>query len=443
MENYFDKKLNENTVNAVNQNAAFFMGANDSRIPPIVDSYSGQHITGANYFNLRLSNALNGKHHTEYVKMSEALSTNRDWFAALPRENRPRGTLYRDERNDPNAAYAFVMPTEELTRGVYRNNRNTEKRAAPDHHYVPFQSSNANMDNFSEFVHEQFTNAINASLTGCPFRNNIHPHEVDQFKTRLINEISRNPAFMTMMANNARDEALEFHRFPFDRNNFLQRARDETSPEFARLNAAIGDHVRDIYHSRKPSFNPEFTELSRPLVIKIENLYMGNPNPQSAVNGEVSDFVKRMIQHDRTASIIADTFAGTFIEKAMKLVRTGKRIFAGIMLAGALCNNGTAANDHVTNFCRSTAHRMGGESPYSRIEDFIKVAGNIMVSQELKGNNSLKTCFDINDSRSFYACLHQTIRDNPQTLDQAIAQVNNSQQNNRTQSMSRGQAMRR
>jgi len=315
------------------------MGPNDSRIPHIIDSYSGQPITGANYFNLRLSNALNGKNYTEYVRMSEALASNRDWFSTLPRETRPMATVYREERASQNTGYSFMMPMEELNQSMYRDKRNVESRAAHERHYVPFQSSNASMGNFNDFVHEQFSNAINASLSNCPFRNNIRPHEMEQFKTQLINEISRNPAFMTNAVNKARDEALEYHYPPFDRNNFIQKARDETSPEFLQLNSAINAHVHDMHHNRKQSFNPEFNELSRPLMVKVNNLYMGNPNPQPTVDGEISDFVKKMIRQDRTAGILADTFSGTIVEKALRLVRTGKRIVAGVQLAGVILNN--------------------------------------------------------------------------------------------------------
>jgi len=350
MENYFDRMLNENTIKALRQNAAFFMAPNDSRIPPIVDSYSGQPIMGANYFNLKLANDLSGRNHTEYVRMSEALFSNRDWFSTLPRENRPMGTLYREERATPNAAYSFVMPTAELKRGVYRDTPNVEIRAAPERYYVPFQSSSASMNNFGEFVHEQFANAINASLTNCPFRNNIKPHEMEQFKSQLVNEISRNPAFMTTVVNRARDEALEFHHIPsFDRNNFIQKARNENSPEFLQLNSAINAHVHDMYQNRKPSFNPEFSELSRPLVINVGNLYMGNQNPKPAVDHEISGFVQKMIRQDRTAAILADAFAGTFVGRAIQLVRVGKKIAAGVMLAGAIINNPQALDQTLNN----------------------------------------------------------------------------------------------
>ena len=464
MENYFYVTLNENTVEAVRRNAAFFMSPPESHIPVIMDSYRGQPITGANYFNLQLSNDLSGKGHTEYVKMNEALSSNRDWLSTLPRDQRPRGTLYQEESASLGAGYSFVMPAAELNQTIYRDTRTADTRTAPfAHNYVPYQSSSASMGNFDEFVHEQFANAINASLTNCPFRNNIRPHEVEQFKTQLVSEISRNPAFMTVMSNRARDEALNYHYFPFDRHKFIERARDETSPEFRRLNSTINDHVHDMYRNRRASFNPEFNELARPLVRKIEHLYQGNPHSKPAVDNEISGFVKKMTREEKTAKVLADTFAGTFVEKAITLARTGKKVYAGVMLAGALLGSsyvlpvaavvaGTviagaaiaSSIEHIAKFCKTADRKMGGgDMTPSRLDDMVKVAGNIMTAQELKGNNTLRTCRDRDDSRSFYACLNQTIRDNPQTLDHAIAQLNNSRQHDRAQTMTRGQAMRR
>jgi len=452
MENYFYSRLNENTVEAVRRDAAFFMSPHDSRIPVIMDSYRDQPITGANYFNLQLSNDLSGKGHTEYVRMNEALSSNRDWLSTLPRENRPRGTLYQEEGAALSAGYSFVMPTAELNQNIYRDNR------AHAHHYVSFQSSNAVMGNFDEFVHEQFANAVNASLTGCPFRNNIPPHEMEQFKRQLINEISRNPAFMAVMSNRARDEALNYHYVPLDRDKFIEMARDENSPEFRRLNSTINHHVHDMHHNRKMSFNPEFNELSRPLLIKVENIYLSNPHSKPAVDHEISSFVKKMIRQEKPARVLADTYAGTFVDKAIKLARTGRKIFAGVMLVGAVvgCQYAFPAGagiagaviagsiEQIMNFCKTAAHKMGGgDTNHSRLDDMVKVAAHIMTAQELKGNNTLRTCRDRDDHRSFYTHLNQTIRDNPQTLDHAIAQINHSRQHDRTQSVTRGQAMRR
>jgi len=459
MENNFYKELNKNAIEAVKRDVAFFMRTNNSRLPVISNGYTGDPITGVNYFNLNLCNDLSGKKHTEYVKMNEALSSNVEWFSTLPRENRPRGTLYQEESPTSHTRYSFVMPAVELNQNIYRDNRTADDRAAPpQNHYVPYQSNNAAMNNFDEFVHEQFANAINASLTNCPFKNNIQEHESEQYKTKLINEIIKNPSFMAGMANRASEEVMNFHYLPLDRNHFIEKARNENSPEFIWLNSAINHHVNDMYHNRKRSFNPEFDELSRPLVIKIENLYLGNPNSRPAVDNEISSFVKKMIRQERPAKVLADTYAGTFIEKAIKLAKTGKRIFAGVMLVGAVIGSQYAfpaagagiagaviagSIEQIMNFCKTAAHKMGGgDITHSRLDDLVKVAAHIMTSQELKGDRSLRTCHDQNNPRSFYVNLNQTIRDNPRTLDQAIAQVNNSREH-RTQSMTMGQTMRR
>ena len=508
MDNSFYRELNTNTIQAIKRNEAFFMRPNDSYSPAITDALTGNPITGANYFNLRLVNDLSGKHYTKYVKMHEALSPNNGWASALRGDSSPRGIIYREENALLNPAYSFVMPAAELNQDIFRESR------AKTHtgNYTPFQSHNTKTGSFDDLVHGQFTNAVNASLSGCPFRSTIGEQEMDQFKTRLVNEIYRNPAYMSDMADKASQEVMNFHYIPFDRNNFIERARDENSNEFVQLNKAINGHVHDMHQNRQKSFNAEFDELSRPLIINIDKLYMGSQNPQPAVDREISEFVKKSMRQDRAATVLADVFAGTFIEKAIKLVRTGKRIFAGIMLAGSLFNSrGTAddgiagsivesqykirenfserdrvvinnrvfqgnelrnilnfdnapfnlagsgkigsrdyemayqaeksilnmhpaisrdeyyrdmANRQIINFYASAAHKMNAGSGM----DFVNIAGRIMASQELKGNNALKSCSDTNNARSFFACLNQTIRDNPQTLDQAIARLNNSRQ---------------
>ena len=451
MENYFYHELNKNTIEAVNRGAAFFMNPQDSHIPRISNAYTGVPITGANYYHLKLSNDLSGKNHTEFVRVSDVLSSNNDRLT-LPPGSRPRGILYLEEGSTLNAGYSFVLPAAELNQTIGRDKR----AATPPVHYVPFQSSNASMNNFNEFVYEQCANAVNASLADCPFRSNIQEHELEQFKTKLMSEITKNPSFMAGMANKAREEVIDFHAIPFDRKSFIEKARNENSPEFTRLNSAIVYHVNDMYHNKKKSFNPEFNELSRPLIIKIENLYLGNPHARPAVDNEISGFVKKMIRQEKPAKVLADTYAGTFVEKAIKLARTGKRIFAGVMIVGAVIGSQYAfpagagiagaviagSIEQIMKFCKTAAHKMGGgDMTHSRLDDLVKVAGHIMASQEMKGDRSLKTCRDQNNPHAFYVNLNRLIRDNPSTLDQAIAQVNNS--HHRTQSATRGQAIRR
>ncbi|MDR2716770.1 MAG: hypothetical protein LBB89_01705 [Treponema sp.] len=334
MENYFHKELNRKTVEAVERGAAFFMKPGDSRLSFISDSFSGKPITGANYFNLQLDNDMNGMRRTEYVKMNEVLSSKPDWLSTLPREKRPRGVLYQEESPSLYPRYSFVMPTAALNQDVYLDNRD---RRGND--YIPFQTNNARMGGFDDFVREQFTNAINASFSGCTFRSAVPEGEMDQFKTRLINEITRNPEFMAGMANRAYQEVAELHYCPFDKKQFIEKARDENSHEFKQLHLTISDHVENMYINKKPSFNREFNELSKPLVVNIVHLHLDNLSAserKTAIGRETAQFIKEKIREDRPAAVLADTFAGTFVEKAQKLARIGQKVFTGVMLAAAL-----------------------------------------------------------------------------------------------------------
>jgi hypothetical protein len=334
MENHFYNELNRKTFDAVRKDAAFFMRLGDSALPVISDSFSGKPITGANYFNLQLDNDLNGTRRTEYVKMDEVLSLKPDWLSTLPREKRPRGVLYQEESPPSSPRYSFVMPTAALNQDVYIDNQN---RRGND--YIPFQTNNARMSSFADFVREQFTNAINASFSGCTFRNGIPGREMEQYKTMLISEITRNPEFMAGMATRAYQEVAELHYCPFDKKQFVERARDENSHEFRQLHSVISDHIEDMYINKKPSFNREFNELSKPLVITIIylNLDKLDSSERKAVIGrETAQFIKEKIREERPAAVLADTFAGTFVEKAYKLARVGKKVFTGLMLAATL-----------------------------------------------------------------------------------------------------------
>jgi len=334
MENSFYNELNRRTVDAVKKNAAFFMQPGDTSLPFISDSFSGKPITGANYFNLQLENDLKGTRRTEYVKMNEVLSSNPGWLSTLPREKRPRGILYQEEDTSLSPRYSFVMPTAALNQEVYNDNRN---RRGND--YVPFQTNNAQMGSFDNFIREQFTNAINASFSGCAFKSAIPEQEMDKFKTKLINEVTRNPEFMARVTNRAHQEVAELHYCPFDKKQFVEKARDETSHEFKQLHSAISNHVEDMCINKKPSFNREFNELSKPLVITIIKLdlnKLGSLERKTAIGRETAHFIREAIKQDKPAAILADTFAGTFVEKAQKLARIGKKVFTGVMLAAAL-----------------------------------------------------------------------------------------------------------
>ena len=351
--NEFYTELNKRTVDAVKNNTAFFMQSNNPHIPIISNSFTGNPITGANYFNLQLSNDLNGTHHTEYVKMNEVQSARPDWLSKLP-GGIPQGVLYQEEHSPSNVPYTRMLPTAELNQTIITDNH---AGAIARDHYIPFQSNETKMNDFNNFVLEQCTNAINASFTNCAFKSNIPEKDLNQFKSMLAAEMAKNPGFIAEIADKAHQQVIDHHYIPFDKKRFIEKARDENSETFNQLRSAVADHVEDMYVNKKPSFNREFNELSKPLVIKIENLHLGSPDPRPAVDNEITEFVKKQIRQDKTATILADVFAGTIVEKAIKIARTGKRIFTGIVLAGALFKHNSNAGGDIADSLLSAVNR--------------------------------------------------------------------------------------
>jgi hypothetical protein len=311
-----------------------------------------------------------------------------------------------------------MMPTAQLNQNMYRDNQeNIAQRA----YYVPYQTNNTTMSNFAPFVQEQCANAFNASLTNTPFKSNIPAQDMNQFKSLLVNEIVKNPEFMAEIANRAYQEVKNQHYIPFDRKNYIERARDETSNEFKQLNFAITNHVNDIRQNQKGSFNPEFTELSRPLLSKIENIQQGNsPQEQkAAVSGMVTDFVKEKIKEDKPAEILTDTSIGTIIETTQKLANVGKKIFAGVALAASIASPILSQN--------------------FQPQDFVNITSSLVALRGLKGNNDLRMYMDNKDTRSFNTSLDKTLRENPKLMEQVIDQYSktNKQEKTQTTSMSR------
>jgi hypothetical protein len=365
-----------------------------------------------------LSNNLNGTNDTEYVRMNDVLSSKIDWLSTLSPENRPRGIICQEEGQSPYPRYSFMMPTAQLNQNMYRDNQeNAAQRAC----YVTYQTNNATMNDFGAFLQEQCTNAINASLTNCVFKSNVPAQDMIQFKSLLVNEIVKNPEFMAEVANKAYQEVKNQHYIPFDRKNYIERARDETSNEFKQLNTAITNHVNDMRQNHKESFNQNFNELSRPLLSKIETIQQGkSPQEQKTAVGEmVTDFVKEKIKQDKPAEILTDTSIGTIIETTQKLANVGKKIFAGVALAASIASPILSQN--------------------FQPQDFVNITSSLVALRGLKGNNDLRMYMDNKDTRSFNTSLDKTLRENPKLMEQVIEQYGktNKQEKTQTASMSR------
>jgi hypothetical protein len=94
------------------------------------------------------------------------------------------------------------------------------------------------------------------------------------------------------------------------------------------------------------------------------------------------------------------------------------------------------ANNQINQFIVKVMGKIDGISNLSTdiiSNHVMKVADTIVALQELKGDKTLRTYNNNNDSRSLFAGINQVIRDNPKILEQAISQVNQNI-NQKTQS---------
>ncbi|MDR2923398.1 MAG: hypothetical protein LBU85_08670 [Treponema sp.] len=83
----------------------------------------------------------------------------------------------------------------------------------------------------------------------------------------------------------------------------------------------------------KKSFNRSFQELSRGLVEKINNMAVEYSEKRPSVSREVGEFVMKNIIEKKPALVLVDTLLGAVIDKAKKVVLSGKPIAAAFTIA--------------------------------------------------------------------------------------------------------------
>ena len=274
-----------------------------------------------------------------------------------------------------------------------KNGRVKSNTAAAQNGYIPYQTHNENLKNIDKFLVEQYGNIMNASLTGTPYSGSISPARLKTLSSRIEAKMENDPAYMSGIVNQAHQNVLGFNYMPYDKDDFITKARDPSSKEFKLLNQTIASHVNDILRKNKTSFNGQFQELSRELTEKLKNIEKEVKKPSTRTTAarastakkaetsssaastaeevkkpstranttrtstankaenssvsvdapkkeerpsfvrEVSEFVKKNIVEKKPALVLVDTFLGTVIDKAKKIVRTGKTIAAAVVIA--------------------------------------------------------------------------------------------------------------
>jgi hypothetical protein len=131
--------------------------------------------------------------------------------------------------------------------------------------YIPYQTHNENPKNIDRFLVEEYSNIINASLTGKPYSGSVTPAQLKTLASGIEAKMTNNPAYMSGIVNQAQQNVLGFNYLPYDKDAFIASARDPSSREFKLLDQMIANHVKDICKNNKQSFNGEFQELSKDL----------------------------------------------------------------------------------------------------------------------------------------------------------------------------------
>jgi hypothetical protein len=274
--------------------------------------------------------------------------------------------------------------------------------------YIPYQTHNESPKNIDKFLVEQYGNIMNASLTGTPYSGSVSPAQLKTLSSGITAKMANDPAYMSGIVNQAQQSVLGFNYMPYDKDDFITKARDPSSKEFKLLNQTIASHVNDILRKNKTSFNGEFQELSKDLTEKLKNTdtakevkkpstrattsrastakkaenpsvaastakktenpsigasaaeEVKKPSTRTTAAGttavkkeektsivessekkeerpsfvrEVTEFVKKNIVEKRPALVLVDTFLGTVLDKAKKIVRTGKTVAAAVVIA--------------------------------------------------------------------------------------------------------------
>jgi hypothetical protein len=303
-------------------------------------------------------------------------------------------------------------------------NGNTAKPVT-NNGYIPYQTHNENPKNIDKFLVEEYGNIINASLTGTPYSGSVTAAQLKNLSSGIESKIANDPGYMSGIVNKAQQNVLGFNYMPYDKNDFISRAQDPSSREFALLNQTIANHINDICRNNKQSFNGEFQELSKDLTEKLkktdavketkknetkkpaattvkketkpsspasggtaakstqktttaasagkaetaakstnktttataksepaakesikpataaakeEFMPAGNGNTgkkeeRPSIFKEVTEFVKKNIKKKKPSLVLVDTYLGAMVDKAKKIVRTGKTIAAAMVIA--------------------------------------------------------------------------------------------------------------
>jgi len=136
--------------------------------------------------------------------------------------------------------------------------------------YIPYQTHNEKPKDIDGYLVEQFGNIMNAALTGTPYSGSLTQAQYKALSSGLEAKMAADPAYMSAIVNKAHQNVLGFTYLPFDKDDFITKARDPSSREFKLLDQIIAGHINDICKRNKVSFNGEFEKLSGELTESVK-----------------------------------------------------------------------------------------------------------------------------------------------------------------------------
>jgi len=152
--------------------------------------------------------------------------------------------------------------------------------------YVPYQTHNEKPKNIDNYLIEQYSNIINASLTGTPYSGSVTPAQLKAISSGIEAKIASDPSYLSGIVNKAQQNVAGLNYLPFDKDEFITKARDPASKEFKLLDQVITNHINDISKNNKTSFNGEFQKLSGELTEKIKKTTAEEKKPSTKTNSE-------------------------------------------------------------------------------------------------------------------------------------------------------------
>ena len=332
MENASVRQINDYVKSAMDKGFPPFVPLGEEiPIPPKRDAFTGHPAPGPEFFKLYYDNRQNGVTKTDYARVGDVADQKPHWLPG----SHAKGVATEDYSPDKTAKVSFKVPVTDLNQDVIKDS--FSRRPG----YVPFINHSSDYRDTKGFLVEEFSNIINASLSGVPYASKLNPKELQSLSDSLTYEMTQNPRFISACMKQAQENVVTYSYHPYNTDDFVQKARVENSPEFQTLNSQITRHVSDCYLHDQKSFNPEFDKMAQPLYGKLDGYGIDKKNTQEAeafektIAKETKEFNKEHVKNDKDSKTLMATFFGTIAKEAKNFAKKYGTLIAATIVIGS------------------------------------------------------------------------------------------------------------